>query len=142
VVRLAAPIAFWLVIPKAVKSIHQDQLHRLQGERRISAIIGGHVTAGVSGVGEFAEQIKGGRMRALAVSAPKREEGIRTLKEQRINVELANWRGIFGASGITRQQRDALVKLVKAATESAAWKETLEARLVADLLAEMPIKVC
>jgi len=96
------------------------------GGEAISAIVGGHVTAGVSGVGEFAEQIKGGRMRALAVSAPKREEGIKTLKEQRINVELANWRGIFGAPDITKQQRDALVKLVKAATDSPAWKETLE----------------
>ena len=46
--------------------------------------------------------------------------------EQRINVELANWRGIFGAPDITKQQRDALVKLVKAATDSPAWKETLE----------------
>lgn len=96
------------------------------GGEAISAIVGAHVTAGVSGVGEFAEQIKGGRMRALAVSAPKREEGIRTLKEQNINVELANWRGVFGAPGITREQRDALVKLVKAATETAAWKQTLE----------------
>ncbi|HZD39434.1 MAG TPA: tripartite tricarboxylate transporter substrate-binding protein, partial [Terriglobales bacterium] len=89
------------------------------GGEAISAIVGAHVTAGVSGVGEFAEQIKGGRMRALAVSAPEREEGIRTLKEQNINVELANWRGVFGAPGITREQRDALVKLVKAATETA-----------------------
>ena len=40
------------------------------GGEAIAAIIGGHVTAGVSGIGEFAEQIKGGRMRALAVSSP------------------------------------------------------------------------
>jgi len=39
-------------------------------------------------------------------------------------VELGNWRGIFGAPGITAQQRDALVKLVKAAVETPAWKET------------------
>src|SRR5574341_1677398 len=86
------------------------------GGEAVAAIVGGHVTAGVSGVGEFAEQIKGGRMRALAVSSPSRQEGIPTLKEQGIDVELANWRGIFGAPAITRQQRDALVKLVKAAT--------------------------
>jgi len=95
------------------------------GGEAIAAIVGGHVTAGVSGVGEFAEQIKGGRMRALGVSSPSREEGIATLKEQGIDVELANWRGIFGAPEITTAQRDALVKLVKGATDSAAWKETL-----------------
>ncbi|OGA55488.1 MAG: C4-dicarboxylate ABC transporter substrate-binding protein [Betaproteobacteria bacterium RIFCSPLOWO2_12_FULL_67_28] len=96
------------------------------GGEAIAAIIGGHVTAGVSGVGEFAEQIKGGKMRALAVSSPGKTEGIASLKEQGIDVELGNWRGIFGAPGITPPQRDALVAMVKAATESPAWKATLE----------------
>jgi len=96
------------------------------GGEAIAAILGGHVTAGVSGLGEFAEQIKAGKMRALAQSAPKKLEGIPSLKEQKINVELGNWRGIFGAPGLTPQQRDGLVKLVKSATETPAWKQTLE----------------
>jgi len=96
------------------------------GGEAIAAILGGHVTAGVSGIGEFAEQIKAGKMRALAQSAPKKVEGIPSLKEQGINVELGNWRGVFGAPGITPQQRDALVKLVKSATETPAWKATLD----------------
>jgi putative tricarboxylic transport membrane protein len=96
------------------------------GGEAVAAILGGHVTAGVSGIGEFAEQIKAGKMRALAQSAPGKEQGIASLKQQGINVELGNWRGIFGAPGITPQQRDALVKLVKSATETPAWKATLE----------------
>jgi len=90
------------------------------------AILGGHVTAGVSGIGEFAEQVKAGKMRALAQSAPTKVDNIPSLKEQGIDVELGNWRGIFGAPGITPQQRDALVQLVKNATETPAWKATLE----------------
>jgi putative tricarboxylic transport membrane protein len=96
------------------------------GGEAIAAILGGHVTAGVSGLGEFAEQIKAGKMRALAQSSPKKLEGIPSLKEQGINVELGNWRGIFGAPGISTAQRDALVKLVRSATETPAWKSTLE----------------
>ena len=96
------------------------------GGEAVAAIIGGHVSAGVSGYGEFAEHIKGGKMRALAVSAPAKIEGVASLREQGIDVELGNWRGIFGAPGITPQQRDALVKLVKDATETPAWKATLE----------------
>ena len=53
-------------------------------------------------------------------------DGIASLKEQGIDVELGNWRGIFGAPGITPAQRDALVAMVKAATETPAWKATLE----------------
>lgn len=96
------------------------------GGEAIAAILGGHVTAGVSGLGEFAEQIKAGKMRALAQSSPQKLEGIPSLKEQGINVELGNWRGIFGAPGISPAQRDALVKLVRSATETPAWKSTLE----------------
>jgi putative tricarboxylic transport membrane protein len=95
------------------------------GGEAVQAIIGGHVTAGVSGLGEFAEQIRGGKMRALGVSAPAKTDGVPSLKEQGIDVELGNWRGIFGAPGITPQQRDALVKLVRDATETPAWKATL-----------------
>jgi putative tricarboxylic transport membrane protein len=96
------------------------------GGEALTGIIGGHVTAGVSGIGEFAEQIKGGRLRALAVSAPKAVDGIPSLKEQGIDVELGNWRGVFGGPGITAAQRDALVKLVKDATETPAWKQSLD----------------
>lgn len=85
-----------------------------------------HVAAGVSGLGEFADQIKAGKMRALAVSSPAASDGIPSLKESGINVELGNWRGIFAAPGITREQRDALVNLVKAATETPAWKASLQ----------------
>jgi putative tricarboxylic transport membrane protein len=96
------------------------------GGEAIAAILGGHVTAGVSGLGEFQEQIKAGKMRALAVSSPKKIDGIPSLKEQKINVELGNWRGIFGGPGLTKQQRDNLVKLVQQAVETPAWKQTLE----------------
>ena len=89
----------------------------VQGRRRaqVANIVGGHVTAGIAGLGEFAEQIKAGRMRALAVSAPtSASDGIPTLKEQGIDVVLGNWRGIFGAPGITPAQREELIDAVKA----------------------------
>ncbi len=95
------------------------------GGEAIAAIIGGHVTAGVSGLGEFAEQIKGGRMRALAVSSPEPVDGIPSMKEQGADVVLGNWRGCFGGPGLSAAQQDALVKAVKSATETPAWKETL-----------------
>jgi putative tricarboxylic transport membrane protein len=96
------------------------------GGEAVAAILGAHVTAGVSGVGEFAEHVKAGKMRALAVSAPAKFEGIASLKEQGVDVELGNWRGIFGAPGISRAQRESLVKLVRAATETPAWSSTAE----------------
>lgn len=96
------------------------------GGEAVSAIIGGHVSAGVSGLSEFSQHIKSGKMRALAISSAKATEGIPSLKEQGVNVELANWRGIFGAPGISKAQRDDLVKVVESATKTKEWKESLK----------------
>lgn len=96
------------------------------GGEAIASIIGGHVAAGISGLGEFAEQIKAGRMRALAVSGPKAIDGIPSLREQGIDVELGNWRGVFGAPGLSAAQRDALIAAVRAGTDAPAWKDALQ----------------
>lgn len=95
------------------------------GGEAVPAIIGGHVKVGASGLGEFSEHIKSGKMRALAVSSPTAMEGIPSLKEQGIDVVFGNWRGIWGAPGITSAQRDSLIKQVKAGTETAEWKAML-----------------
>ncbi len=96
------------------------------GGEAVAAIIGGHVSAGVSGVSEFAQHIQSGKMRALGVSSASRVANIPTLKEQGFNVELANWRGIFGAPGISKEQQAALIKVVEAGTKSKSWEETLQ----------------
>ena len=92
-----------------------------------AAILGGHVTVGVSGYGEFAAQIKAGKFRALAISSDKRIAGIDipTLKEQGVNVDLFNWRGVFAAPGISDVQKKALLSAVEITVKSPAWKETL-----------------
>ena len=99
------------------------------GGEAVAAILGGHVSAGVSGWGEFSAHVRSGRMRALSVSSPARladAGNVPTLREQGLNVEVANWRGVFGAPGITPAQRDALLAQVTAAVKSPAWQETLK----------------
>ena len=49
-----------------------------------------------------------------------------TLKEQGINVVIGNWRGVYGAPGITAEQRKALTDMVVKATKTKAWAEALE----------------
>lgn len=95
-----------------------------------AAIIGNQVTAGVSGYGEFAEQIKAGKMRALAISADKRIAGIEapTLKEQGVNVELFNWRGVFAPPGITDAHRKQLTDLIEALYKSPQWQDEMKKR--------------
>ncbi|MEN2433227.1 tripartite tricarboxylate transporter substrate-binding protein [Comamonas sp. F1-6] len=100
------------------------------GGEAISAILGGNVTVGGSGFSEFAEYIATGKMKPIGVTSAQRLKGsassIPTLKEQGINVEIGNWRGVYGAPGISKAQRDELVAQIEKATKSKAWAEALQ----------------
>lgn len=100
------------------------------GGEAVASIIGNQVTAGVSGWGEFAEHVKAGKMRALAISSDKRIPGIDapTLKETGLDVELFNWRGVFAPPGISTQHRDQLVQLITKMYNSAEWQEQMKKR--------------
>ena len=98
------------------------------GGEATAAILGGNVTVGGSGLSEFSEYIKTGKMRAIAMTSETRLKGvdIPTMKEQGYDVVLGNWRGVFGASGITPEQRKALTDLVVTATRHKSWTEAIE----------------
>ena len=95
------------------------------GGEATAAILGNNVSIGGSGYSEFAEYINTGKMRALAVTADARLPGINipTLKEQGINVVIGNWRGVYGAPGITPAQRQELTDMVLKAVKSKSWLE-------------------
>ena len=86
------------------------------GGAALAAVLGGQVTAAVSGYGEFAGQIAAGELRALAISAPARIAGIDapTLRESGIALDLANWRAVVAPPGLSDAERDALIERVDA----------------------------
>ncbi len=98
------------------------------GGEAISAILGGNVTVGGSGFSEFAEYIATGKMKPIAVTSAQRLAGssVPTLKEQGIDVEIGNWRGVYGAPGISREQRDALIAVLDKAVKSKSWAEAMK----------------
>jgi len=93
------------------------------GGEATAAILGGNVTIGGSGYSEFAEYISTGKMKALAVTSATRLKGVAvpTLKELGFNVVIGNWRGVYGAPGITPAQRKSLTDLVLKAVKTKSW---------------------
>ena len=98
------------------------------GGEAIDAILSGAVTAGVSGVSEFTDQVAAGTMRYLAISADAAVEGIDapTIKDSGFDVELANWRGIVAAPEIDPAARDAAVAFITKVHDGPAWQATLK----------------
>jgi putative tricarboxylic transport membrane protein len=80
----------------------------------------------ISGFSELKPDIEAKRLVPLAVSSARTLRGIPSLSEQGVPIELANWRGVFCAGGITDLQKAALRSIVVGAAESPHWSQTLK----------------
>lgn len=70
-----------------------------EGEH-MAALLGGHIDVLSTGLAEVTTALQTGAVKVLAITAPQRVGGILanvpTLKEEGINAEFINWRGLFG----------------------------------------------
>jgi putative tricarboxylic transport membrane protein len=99
------------------------------GGESLAAILGGKVTAGISGYGEYEGQIKAGKLRAIGVTSPQRlpqAPNVPTFKEQEIDLVITNWRSVMAAPGITAEQKKNLSDLIEKLAKSNAWKDILK----------------
>lgn len=105
------------------------------GGEATSLILGGKVSAGISGVGEFLQHIEAGTMKALAVSSEEpvtQLPDVDTITDSGYDVVLTNWRGVIAPGGISDAERSELERLVTELEASDAWKDELETRGWAD----------
>lgn len=98
------------------------------GGEALTLLLGGQVDAGISGVGEFAQQVEAGELKALAVSSSEPAELLPdapTLVDEGIDITLTNWRGLLAPGDISDDDRAALETLVTGLHESEEWTELL-----------------
>ncbi len=100
------------------------------GGEALAAMLGGQVSAGISGYGEWQSQIESGDLRALAISYPEPIEGIEAqpLMAQGVDVELVNWRGVFAGPDISDEDKARLSTAFEQMVASPEWQEILAAR--------------
>ncbi len=98
------------------------------GGESLAAVLGGKVTAGISGWGEYEGQIKAGKLRAIGVTSAQRLPGndTPTLREQGVDLVIANWRSVVAPPGITPEQRADLIALIERMAKSSAWLDLLK----------------
>ena len=105
------------------------------GGEALAAVLGGQVAAGVSGLGEWQQQIEAGELRALALSAgaagdataatPTTGTAIPTLQAQGVDVALANWRGVVAPPDISDEARQCMIAMVDEMHGGEAWSQVL-----------------
>lgn len=108
--------------PKSVNYVPFDG-----GGELLASVLGGKVKFGVSGIGEYRDQIESGELRLLAVTGRKRIEGFDapTLQEAGLGVVFTNWRGLMAPPGLSEERRDRLIRFVRQLRGSAQWRKSL-----------------
>ncbi|WP_189863868.1 Bug family tripartite tricarboxylate transporter substrate binding protein [Streptomyces poonensis] len=111
------------IAPKQVNYVPFDG-----GGELLASILGNKVAFGVSGVGEYLDQIKAGELRLLAVTGPERVAGLDapTLQEAGYDVNFTNWRGIVAPPGLSDAERVKLTRLFEELHASDEWQQSLK----------------
>jgi putative tricarboxylic transport membrane protein len=110
------------IAPPVVRYVRYDG-----GGDLLAAILGKRVAFGVAGVGEYADQVRSGQLRVLAVTGPTRAAGLDapTLREAGVDLEFTNRRGIVAPPGLSARDARALRDVVGRLVRSAAWRAAL-----------------
>lgn len=127
---LAAQLLTEAGVPAAEVASTLNYIPYSGGGESLAALLGNNVDAGISGVGEYAEQVNAGTLKALAVSSAERSPAlpdVPTLTEQGIDLVLTNWRGVVAPGSIDDAQAEALTQLVTDLHATDTWGAALEA---------------
>ncbi|SFU55927.1 putative tricarboxylic transport membrane protein [Polaromonas sp. YR568] len=92
----------------------------------VDAVMGGKAVAGVSGYGTFSAELASGKLRAIGVSSKKATYGVRSVREQGLDVDITNWRAAFTGQGVPAARQAEMVEAVKASLAYELWKKTLK----------------
>ncbi|CAM8671455.1 Bordetella uptake gene [Comamonadaceae bacterium] len=96
------------------------------GTEVAAAVLSGKATIGVSGFSEFSAQIASGQLRAIGVSSRKSSFGIPSMRDQGLQLDMANWRGVFTGQAVPVARKSAMVEAIRLATQHEEWKATLK----------------
>ncbi|GAA1284750.1 tripartite tricarboxylate transporter substrate-binding protein [Saccharothrix xinjiangensis] len=123
-------LAAMLLKAKGIDPAKLNYIAYSGGGESLAALLGGQVDAGISGVGEYLEQIKAGKLRALGTSGPKEHPEVKapTFKTLGTGVELINWRGVVAPGSISVEAKERLVKLVTDMHAGPQWQDELKKR--------------
>ena len=98
------------------------------GGQSLAALLGNQVAAGISGVGEYGEQVLAGKLKGWAVSSAERSgqvPDVPTITEAGFDVVVSNWRGLMTHPGIGEQPLADLIALVQRAHDTPEWRDVL-----------------
>lgn len=123
--NILRPVMAYGIDPKKVKIVPFKS-----GGDLTMQLLGGHIPVISTGLSEAIEQVKAGKARVIAVSAPNPLPGdlakVPTWRSLGIDVAILHWRGVFAPPGISRDVVAYWDKTLGQMVKTDAWKKQLE----------------
>lgn len=120
--QLAKAVGFDVMAPKTVVFKGASE--------SVTALLGQHIDFSIAPAASFAEYMRSGDLKCLAVSAPARLGGVfaqvPTWSEQGYEVVYGPFRGVIGPEGMTSEQIAYWEKVLQAMTQTEVWKKEVE----------------
>jgi putative tricarboxylic transport membrane protein len=124
-------IAAGLMVKAAGGDPRKGRYVVFQGGELMTAALGGHVDSIVTVASNIQPHVESGKLRMLAVAAPRRLSGALasapTWKEQGLDLVMTNWAGVIGARGLNPQQIAFWDRALAAVVTTAEWKAFIAA---------------
>lgn len=103
-----------------------------EGGDLTSNVVGGNVDVASTGYSEVVDQVEAGKLKVLAISAPKNAQlpdaldDVPTWHELGIDFELDHWRGYFGPADMPQDAVEWWSNRLRQATQTQTWKKQAE----------------
>ncbi|MBL3685539.1 tripartite tricarboxylate transporter substrate binding protein [Leucobacter zeae] len=117
-----------LALAAGIEPVDTTYISSDGGGEAVQALLNGTAQAATGGYPDNIDQIESGRLRALALVAEERIDGvdIPTAREQGYDITLANWRNLSAPAGLTDAEVDELEGLVLDTLETPEWRSAIE----------------
>ncbi len=117
-----------VIMLERAASVRFTSVHFEGGAPAVTALLGGHVNAGVVGLGDAATQFKSGELRCIGVAGTRESEflpGVPTLRSLGYDVISINSGGVVAPAGTSKEIVGVLNRAIKKIVESETHKKDL-----------------
>ena len=116
------------LLAKSAGTSADDVMYQLFARRfeMVDAVLSGKARAAISGFSTFNADIASGKLRAIGVSSRRSAYGLKSMREQGMDVDMTNWRAAFTGREVPPARQAEMVEAFRTVASGDSWKKSLK----------------
>lgn len=101
-------------------------LHPSRRFEMVDAVLTGKAMVGIGNYSVFQDELASGKLRALGIASQRSGNGLRSLREQGLDMDAANGSSVFMGKALTADYQTKVVTALRTAMTYELWKKTVK----------------